>query len=73
MEKVYHGEYVDSSEQLAANFFYTMVSNFSHYAYNIYDFRREWTSIKEKAMMITRGAGFTIFSIRMMDTGRHLC
>ena len=48
VEKVYHGEYVDSSEQLAANFFYTMVSNFSHYAYNIYDFCREWTSIKEK-------------------------
>lgn len=28
--------------QLAEHFFYTMVSNYSHYSYNIYDFRSEW-------------------------------
>lgn len=28
--------------EVKKEFFYTMVSNYSHYAYNIYDFNREW-------------------------------
>ena len=35
-------EDVTKSDELPGNFFYTMVSNFSHYAYNIYDFCKEW-------------------------------
>ena len=35
-------EEINEHSQLASNFFYTMVSNYSHYAYNIYDFRNEW-------------------------------
>lgn len=38
---------VDNQNQLADQFFYTMVSNYSHYAYNIYDFRKEWASTEE--------------------------
>lgn len=41
-------EEVTKCDELAANFFYTMVSNFSHYAYNIYDFRREWVPVSAK-------------------------
>lgn len=39
---LYDNVAVTESVEMADNFFYTMVSNFSHYAYNIYDFRREW-------------------------------
>lgn len=35
-------ERIDGTRQLADNFFYTMVSNYSHHSYNIYDFRSEW-------------------------------
>lgn len=31
-----------SAPELKGHFFYTLVSNYSHYAYNTYDFRREW-------------------------------
>ncbi len=30
------------SSELKGNFFYTLVSNYSHYAYNTHDFRKEW-------------------------------
>lgn len=30
-------------DEVKENFFYTLVSNYSHYAYNTYDFRNEWT------------------------------
>jgi len=43
-----HREDVDNQNQLAVHFFYTMVSNYSHYAYNIYDFRKEWVSTEER-------------------------
>lgn len=41
------GEYKTTDKELAASelkgqFFYTLVSNYSHYAYNTYDFRSEW-------------------------------
>ncbi len=48
VQMIYGGEEVTKSDELAGNFFYTMVSNFSHYAYNIYDFRREWVPISAK-------------------------
>lgn len=35
-------EAVDSTGQLEDEFFYTMVSNYSHYSYNVNDFRSEW-------------------------------
>ena len=31
-----------TKEELRGHFFYTLVSNYSHYAYNTYDFRKEW-------------------------------
>lgn len=31
-----------TSSDLRNHFFYTLVSNYSHYAYNTYDFRKEW-------------------------------
>lgn len=43
-----HREDVTKSDELPENFFYTMVSNFSHYAYNIYDFRKEWVPASGK-------------------------
>lgn len=32
-----------NSIEVKDRFFYTLVSNYSHYAYNTYDFRNEWT------------------------------
>ena len=43
-----HPDDVTKSGELPGNFFYTMVSNFSHYAYNIYDFRKEWVPARGK-------------------------
>lgn len=40
-------EAVDNHNQLANQFFYTMVSNYSHYAYNIFDFKKEWSRVEE--------------------------
>ena len=31
-----------TEEDLRGHFFYTLVSNYSHYAYNTHDFRKEW-------------------------------
>lgn len=31
-----------TSAELKGHFFYTLVSNYSHYAYNTHDFRKEW-------------------------------
>ena len=31
-----------TSTDLKGNFFYTLVSNYSHYAYNTHDFKKEW-------------------------------
>ena len=31
-----------NAEELKGHFFYTLVSNYSHYAYNTYDFKQEW-------------------------------
>lgn len=42
IETLQRTEVIDDHSQLASNFFYTMVSNYSHYAYNVYDFRKEW-------------------------------
>ena len=42
IESFQRPEEINEHGQLASDFFYTMVSNYSHYAYNIYDFRNEW-------------------------------
>lgn len=31
-----------TAKELKGNFFYTLVSNYSHYAYNTHDFKQEW-------------------------------
>lgn len=48
VERLSFKDGVTESDEVAANFFYTMVTNFSHYAYNIYDFRREWVPVSAK-------------------------
>ena len=37
-----------SAENIKEHFFYTLVSNYSHYAYNTYDFRKEWGKQSEE-------------------------
>ena len=34
---------IGNAGQIADEFFYTMVSNYSHYSYNVYDFKNEWS------------------------------
>lgn len=48
IQMVPYPEDMKRCDELTGNFFYTMVSNFSHYAYNIYDFHREWVPISAK-------------------------
>lgn len=42
IEMLIEPEDIYGHHQLAEHFFYTMVSNYSHYSYNVYDFRSEW-------------------------------